>query len=157
MIISQATLNDIFILAPLLDAYRVFYKQISDLKAAEIFLRERIQLNQSVIFICRENDRALGFTQLNPIFSSVSMKPAWLLNDLYVEASARKKGVAALLLNKAAEHGQFTGAAWLLLSTASDNFIAQSVYEKNGWNKLNDFFYELPLPDSSLAPSLQSH
>lgn len=145
MIISQATLNDVLTLTPLFDGYRSFYKQKPDVAAAENFLRERIRLEQSVIFICWDHEKAVGFTQLYPIFSSVSMKPAWLLNDLFVETSARKKGVAALLLKKAAEHGRLTGAAWLLLSTAADNFIAQAVYEKNGWNKVNDIYYELPL------------
>jgi len=140
-----ASIADLPKLSQLFNDYRVWYHQKSDLSGAQHFLQERLQLQQSTIIVAEEGGQLLGFTQLYPIFSSVRMKPACLLNDLFVAATARKKGVAANLLAKAAEHGRSVNAAWLLLQTNDDNFTAQSVYEKNGWKRVKDFFYEFDL------------
>jgi GNAT superfamily N-acetyltransferase len=144
-IIKEAGINDVEIIAPLFDAYRVFYEQETDVKAAAQFLTERLSKNESVIFIAFINGEAVGFTQLYPIFSSVSLRHTWLLNDLYVAEIARQQGVAAALLNQAKLFGIEKNAKWLLLETAFDNYTAQSVYEKNGWIKQTDFFYQLSL------------
>ena len=133
-LISTATPADLPELTPLFDRYRQFYGQASNMEKAMDFLRERMEQEESVIFLYRDSHGALlGFTQLYPIFSSVSLRRAWLLNDLFVEAHGRRQGVAAALLHRAEQHGRESGAAWLLLSTGADNFTAQSVYEKNGW------------------------
>jgi GNAT superfamily N-acetyltransferase len=132
-------LND---LIPLFDDYRVFYGQVSDRAGAEKFLSERLQLNDSVIFMAFEGDAALGFTQLYPIFTSVGMKRSWLLNDLFVTPAARKKGIATLLLERAKKHGRDSASGWLLLSTGAANTSAQSLYENNGWQRVNDFYYD---------------
>lgn len=143
--IKKATITDVKLVVPLFNAYRVFYKQPSDEKAAADFLHERLANNESVIFIASVNGMAAGFCQLYPIFSSVGLQRTWLLNDLYVNENARGQGVAAALLQQAKEFGISTNARWLMLETAADNFTAQSVYEKNGWKRIADYFYELPL------------
>ena len=101
--------------------------------------------NESTIFVATIQGEAVGFVQLYPVFSSVSLQPAWLLNDLYVAEHARRQGVAEALLQQAKQFAIETKAAFVLLQTSEDNYKAQSVYEKNGWIKLNDFFYEYPL------------
>ena len=98
-----------------------------------------------MIFIAFVDGTAAGFCQLFPIFSSVGLKRAWLLNDLYVNESSRGKGIAAVLLEQAKEFGIETNARWLMLQTGADNVTAQSVYEKNGWERVGDYFYEMPL------------
>jgi ribosomal protein S18 acetylase RimI-like enzyme len=145
MTIKRAGLEDLDSLAILFDAYRRFYKQPSDLIRAKIFLEERLRKSESVIFIATDADKAIGFTQLYPIFSSVSLKSAWLLNDLYVEAGVRKSGAGTQLLEAAKTFGRETHAAWLLLETAVDNLAAQALYEKNGWKKTEDLFYQFDL------------
>jgi GNAT superfamily N-acetyltransferase len=143
--IKKAHVEDVKQIAPLFDAYRVFYKQASDEKAAADFLQQRLSSNESVVFIAFVNNIAVGFCQLFPVFSSVGLKKAWLLNDLYVNEAARGKGIAAALLQEAKKHGLETNARWLMLQTGADNITAQSVYEKNGWNRVGDYFYELTL------------
>ncbi len=118
--IKQASIDDINIVAPLFNAYRIFYNQASDMAGATNFLYERIVKNQSTLFIAFINGEAVGFTQLYPIFSSVSLRPALLLNDLYIAERARKLGIATALLNKAKEFGKQNNAGWLLLETAFD-------------------------------------
>lgn len=143
--IRKATLQDLNEVSILFDAYRQFYKQPGDLIGAQEFLKERLLYNESVIFIAFNEEKAIGFTQLYPIFSSVSMKKAWLLNDLFVSHSARRSGVAEALLDAAREHGIASGAKWLLLETAADNIPAQTLYSKKGWVRTEDLFYTLDL------------
>jgi len=141
----KATKEDINELTDLFNLYRVYYHQPSDIAAGKKFLLQRMENTESVVFIALDEKKMVGFTQLYPIFSSVSLQRTWLLNDLYVHASARKQGVAVQLLEAAKQHGIQTGSNWLLLQTGNDNYPAQSVYEKNGWKKMSDYFYELPL------------
>jgi len=143
--IKKVVKDDVSMVAILFDAYRVFYKQSSNLQAAFDFLEQRVDKNESTIFVATIQGEAVGFVQLYPVFSSVSLQPAWLLNDLYVAEHARRQGVAEALLQQAKQFAIETKAAFVLLQTSEDNYKAQSVYEKNGWIKLNDFFYEYPL------------
>ena len=141
MIIRRAKKKDIDKLSVLFDKYRIFYKQRSDIDNARSFLKKRMKRMESVIFVAEEREELIGFTQLFPIFSSVSMKRTWLLNDLYVNEKARGMGTASKLLDAAKEFGAETNSKWLILQTAADNFTAQKVYEKNGWIKETDLFY----------------
>ena len=145
MTIRRAKKKDLDQLAVLFDKYRIFYKRKGDMGAAKLFLKKRMKRKETVIFVAEERKILLGFTQLFPIFSSVSMKRAWLLNDLYVNENARGKGVATELLNSAKKFGEETKSKWLLLQTAADNFTAQRVYEKNAWIKETDHFYRLDI------------
>jgi GNAT superfamily N-acetyltransferase len=143
--IKKVTVSDISSVALLFDAYRVFYNQLSDLQAAFDFLEQRISKDESAVFLAVMGNEPVGFVQLYPVFSSVQMKKSWILNDLFVAATARNQGIGEALLQQAKQFGRETGAAYLLLQTGSDNYSAQSVYEKNGWIKAQDFFYEYPL------------
>ena len=143
----HVTLEQVELVAPLFDAYRQFYGQPPDLDGARRFLAERLGRGESVIFAVVEGGRALGFTQLYPSFSSVSMRPIWILNDLFVAEDARRRGVGARLLRAARDHALRTGAARLALSTAVTNTKAQALYERDGWRRDTAFLhYEYELP-----------
>jgi GNAT superfamily N-acetyltransferase len=147
--VRRAGPEDLALLVPLYDGYRQFYRQPSDPALAERFLRDRLARGDSVIFLAEDHSGALGFTQLYPIFSSVSAAPAWVLNDLFVAPRARRSGAGRALLERARQHGLETGARWLSLSTGRDNLQAQALYEKLGWVRDTEYYhYELPLgPD----------
>lgn len=148
MNIHQATTQDLEGLSNLFNLYRLFYEQKSDLEGAKAYIKERIEKQESVIFVAKDEQNYVGFIQLYPTFSSISMKRAWILNDLYVDEKARKKGVGELLLHKAKEYGITTGAKSISLSTATDNYSAQRLYEKNGYKVDSEFFhYELDLSE----------
>jgi ribosomal protein S18 acetylase RimI-like enzyme len=138
--VRQAVLADLGALVPLFDAYRQFYGQASDPARAKTFLRERFEHTQSVVFIAEERDNAVGFTQLYPSFSSVSMARTFVLNDLFVAPHQRRKGVGEMLLQAAAEFARNVGAVRLTLSTAVTNAAAQALYESAGWRR-DDKFY----------------
>ena len=92
MEVFQAQIKHLEEISKLFDRYRVFYKASSDPDAARTFLQERFQNGDSIIFAVRHDRKIVGFTQLYPSFSSVSMKRIWILNDLFVEPTDRQKG-----------------------------------------------------------------
>lgn len=141
MNIQKATLNDLDALTELFDLYRLFYEQKSDLIGAKEFLQERLRNEESIVFIAYDEHDAIGFTQLFPSFSSVSMKRSWVLNDLYVKESARRRGVAEKLIKTAIDFAKETGAKGVLLETAEGNVNAQKLYEKIGFEKESSYFY----------------
>ncbi len=147
ILVKRATLADLELIVPLFDAYRRFYEQKPDLALARKFLRERLERDQSVIFLALCSDgSAAGFTQLFPSFSSASVQRIFILNDLFVDPAARRSGVGQMLLEAAAEFGRSAGAIRLTLSTAHSNTAAQSLYEAQGWRR-DDLFrsYHLQL------------
>lgn len=146
MEILQATIEEAEGVSTLFNLYRIFYQQESDLDGARTYIKERIENKESIIFVAKDKQNYVGFMQLYPIFSSISMKRAWVLNDLYVDEKARKQGVAELLLHKAKEYAIETGAKSISLETAPDNDSAQRLYEKNGYKRDTEFYhYELDL------------
>jgi GNAT superfamily N-acetyltransferase len=137
--IRRASIDDLGLISPLFDWYRQFYEQDSDVAKAEKFLAQRLQHHESVIFLAFDGADAVGFTQLYPGFSSVSMARTFLLNDLYVVASHRRHGVGALLLKAAVAHAQSAQAVRISLTTNVANTTAQAVYEAQGWAREQAF------------------
>lgn len=138
--IIEANLNNIAEVAPLFDQYRMFYGQESNEQAAKEFLVERIQKEESIIFLAYFNDKPAGLTQLYTSFSSVSLQAVFILNDLYVSQAYRKKGIGEALLNRAKELCREKKYKGLALETDIEN-PAQQLYEKLGWKKDTDCFH----------------
>jgi GNAT superfamily N-acetyltransferase len=138
----RAASKDLDDLVPLFDGYRQFYGQRSDEAAARTFLDERMERGESVIYLAYTGPHeAAGFTQLYPSFSSVSLKPLWILNDLFVRSDIRRGGVGRALLERARQHAAETGAKGLILSTAVTNKPAQTLYESCGWQRDDEFMH----------------
>lgn len=132
--IIKANFEHIYIIAPLLDKYRIFYGQNSNIDLATRFLQDRVSRNESIIFLAFENDTPVGFTQLYTTYSSVTLQSVFILNDLYVDKNHRGSGIGEALLNKAKEFCREMNYKGLALETAIDN-PAQKLYEKLGWKK----------------------
>lgn len=141
MEIFLANINHLESVSILFDKYRIFYNQTSNLEVAKDFLKERFNNNDSVIFAANDNGKLVGFTQLYPSFSSVSMKRVWILNDLYVEESHRRRGIAKLLMSVAEEYAKESGAIRVILSTQNSNITAQKLYETRGYVKKEEFYH----------------
>lgn len=136
--VTLATVKEV---VPLFNAYREFYNQPSDLEQAEQFLKERLQKEESIIFLAYLDAQPVGFVQLFPIFSSVAMKKAFLLNDLFVVEHARKQGVAMRLIEECYVYCKNEDARYITLETATDNKQAQKLYEKLGMKIDQDVFH----------------
>ena len=139
--ISRATVEQVSLVAPLYDAYRQFYEQPSDIDLAIRFLTERLSKEESVVLLARETEDGTpdGFVQLFPSFTSVAANCIWILNDLFVDPSFRRRGLARALMNAAKAFAESTGAVRIGLMTAHTNTQAQSLYESLGYVMDTDF------------------
>src|ERR1700744_6752503 len=139
MEIRRITLDESQLVIGLFDKYRVFYKKPSDITLAEAFIKERLEKNESVIFVALDTENRqfvpVGFTQLYPKYSSVSATKNWILNDLYVDNNYRKQGIGEALIKTAMNFAKTEGATFVQLETAVDNYTAQSLYEAIGFKK----------------------
>jgi GNAT superfamily N-acetyltransferase len=138
--VRQAVLADVPDVAPLFDGYRQFYGRAADVAAAEAFLRERFDHGESIVFLARADGVPVGFTQLYPSFSSVSLARVFILNDLYVVPGLRRAGVGTALLDAAVAHARSLGAVRVSLNTDVGNTTAQTVYEARGWKRDNEYY-----------------
>ncbi|TDL30888.1 GNAT family N-acetyltransferase [Jeotgalibacillus sp. S-D1] len=145
MKIVQAGMKELEGASDLFNLYRIFYEQKSDIDGATAYLIERFKKQDSVIFVALHNDSYIGFMQLYPSFSSISMKRTWILNDLYVAEEVRGQGVAQGLMNRAIDLCQETGAISLSLQTAPSNTKAQRLYEKNQFIREDNLFFSYVL------------
>lgn len=141
--IRKVILQDLHQLAELFDQYRIFYHKDSDIPAAEKFLKERIEKQDSEIFVAENDDKLIGFVQLYPIFSSTRMKRYWLLNDLYVNENYRGKGFSKELIEISKELAKSTDASGILLETGKSNDIGNRLYPSCGFEIYDSVnFYE---------------
>ena len=98
-----------------------------------------------MVLLAKREGTTVGFVQLYPMFSSVRTAKTWILNDLYVEAGARRGGVARALLDAAAKFARDDGAAGISLETTQDNAAARALYRAAGWNEDATQWYSLAL------------
>ena len=141
-----AKLNDIDAIAPLFDLYRQFYGEAPRLEQSREFLRQRLLLGESHLILAEHESEVIGFTQLFPSFSSVTLQRLWILNDLYVSEVKRSLGVGRSLLKAASEFGRHSGAKQLFLEGAVSNARARGLYEDFGFIQNADYYYyHMPL------------
>jgi GNAT superfamily N-acetyltransferase len=130
--ITRVSATDVPELHGLVEKYRAFYKQPENENTLG-YLEHRIANEEAIAFIARDSGEAIGFTLLYPTFSTVSLSNIWLLNDLYVDESARGKGIASELMDVAESAAKSAGATRVFLRTANDNLPAQALYEGRNW------------------------
>lgn len=139
----KATIQDLSQLAKLFDQYRVFYHKESDILSAENFLKERIEKQDSEIYVAESEGVLVGFVQLYPLFSSTRMKKYWLLNDLFVNVNHRGKGFSKELIEAAKEVCKSSDACGILLETGKSNDIGNQLYPSCGFELYDEVnFYE---------------
>jgi len=141
-IIRKASAEDVSQLSVLFDAYRVFYEKESNISDAENFLTERIDKNESEIFVAADSlNNLIGFVQLYPLFSSTRMKKLWLLNDLYVDPTHRGTGISKKLIQRAKDLCIESNSCGMMLETAKKNMIGNQLYPATGFELDNDHNY----------------
>lgn len=137
MEIIKITLDQLHLVVALFNQYRIFYRQTSNLNLAHQFLKERLQNNESHIFVAlaeKDNQKIpVGFTQLYPLYSSVNATKNWILNDLFVHPDYRNKSAGLLLVQAALQFAKATHATFVQLETAVDNTTAKKLYERIGF------------------------
>ena len=140
MTIVRATVAHVGLLVPLFTQYLAFYRRETDGSSVERFLMDRLRHEESVVYLALDDTlEPIGFVQLYPSWSSLSLKRLWILNDLFVVPGARKRGIARRLIESSVQLARATGAKGLILETAIDNLPARSLYEALGWKLEREF------------------
>jgi ribosomal protein S18 acetylase RimI-like enzyme len=146
-VIKAATTEDLTELSRLYIAYRVFYGEAPEEERVAVFILDRLRQSSGRYFLAWNGLDSIGFMHLMPSTNTLAMRPIWLLEDLYVDVSARGQGVATALLVHAESFARSTGAERLTLATAHDNLAAQHLYKKIGYVREDHFsYFHLLLP-----------
>ena len=145
--IRKATIDELEQIVSLFDQYMVFYNKPSAPDRYRQYLKERINNNEATVFMAYSLDNTpIGFVLNYHSFSSVSLGKIIVLNDLYVAAEHRKKGIGHQLIERSLALARECGAVRVDLGTARDNHTAQSLYEKMGFVKDTVFYaYSFPI------------
>ena len=134
--VRRAQASDLDQLTTLFEGYRAFYRCAPNQQEARAFLSERLANGDSAIFVAVDDAGSgglTGFVQLYPVFSSLHMRRAFILNDLFVAPAHRKHGTARQLMDAARALAADSGAASITLETARDNHTARRLYESLGY------------------------
>lgn len=145
MLIRELNERDIEMLLPLFDGYRKFYRKESDPEGAREFLNNRFVKKEAVVFGAFLEKQLVGFTLLYPLFSSVRMKPIYLLNDLFVAMEVRNQSIGKELLQHAQDYAKEKKYAGVMLETEKSNEIGNHLYPLMGFHLesgSNFYFWE---------------
>ena len=132
-------------LLPLITAYQRFYEvdEVDEDRNRVFFRRFLAPSEDGLLLGARREGRLVGYTCLYWHFSSLAATESVLMNDLYVEDSARGQGVGRALIEATAEVARERGVPTVEWSTAPDNATAQRLYDATGAKRSEWFSYEL--------------
>ncbi|CUA82515.1 MULTISPECIES: GNAT family N-acetyltransferase [Gulbenkiania] len=132
LVIRRASFSDVPAFLALFVDYLAFYHVVQAPADCRRFLENRLKAGDAVVLLGSSDSGAVqGFALLYPGFSSLTLRPNWLLHDLFVAPAARGQGLAEALIRAAQEEVARQGGE-MMLETAHDNLTAQSVYRRCG-------------------------
>ncbi|MFC4768605.1 GNAT family N-acetyltransferase [Effusibacillus consociatus] len=94
-------------------------------------------------FVAEQDGPLIGFATLYFTFSTLQVKKAAILNDLFVLPSVRGQKVGEQLFQTCLSYIREYDFAYMTWETAKDNLAAQSLYEKMGGQRSNWLQYEI--------------
>ena len=132
-------------LLPLIAAYQRFYEvaEVDEARNRAFFSRFLGPSEDGLLLGARLGGRLVGYACLYWHFSSLEAAESVLMNDLYVEESARGKGIGRALIEATAEVARERGVPTVEWSTAPDNHTAQRLYDATGAERSEWISYEL--------------
>ena len=141
--IKKAGLKDLDTTAELFNLYRIFYRQTDDYEKCKNFIQERLNNEQSHIFVVYADDKAVGFVQLYKLYHYIKLQKQWLLSDLFVHTDYRGKGLSVALIDRAKQLCDETGACGLMLETEKTNDIGNTLYPRCGfeYDSNHNYYY----------------
>jgi GNAT superfamily N-acetyltransferase len=138
-------------LLPLMRGYCDFYSvQPSD--SALISMARALMADptrEGVQMIAADGGEDAGFATLFWSWETTTSGRIGIMNDLFVVASSRGKGVGSALVNACLERCRQHGAVRMTWQTAPDNLAAQAVYDHIGATRETWIDYWL---DTGVAP-----
>jgi len=143
--IAPITTDEFEGLLPLIAAYQRFYEveDIDDERNRAFFRRFLAPSEDGLLLGARSEGRLVGYACLYWHFSSLEACESVLMNDLYVDESARGQGVGRVLIEASVEVARERDVPFVEWSTAPDNETAQRLYDSTGAERTEWFSYEL--------------
>ncbi|MCM3216674.1 GNAT family N-acetyltransferase [Niallia taxi] len=143
--ISQCEIKDAENLVEIMKGYRDFYKTpiVEDKKILD-FIKNIISNKElGVFFVCKDEEKIIGFATLYSTFSSLRLSKALIMNDLFVLPQYRKQGIGQLIFNQCRKYANENGYAYMEWVTDKENKTAQRFYESNGSEKSDWLTYSI--------------
>jgi GNAT superfamily N-acetyltransferase len=143
--IAPIAVEEFELLLPLIAAYQRFYEaeEIGEERNRTFFRRFLARSEDGLLLGARGDGHLVGYACLYWHFSSLEACESVLMNDLYVDESARGQGVGRALIEASAEVARERGVPFVEWSTAPDNHTAQRLYDSLGAERTEWFSYEL--------------
>ncbi|MFT0213919.1 GNAT family N-acetyltransferase [Pseudomonas sp. F1_0610] len=147
MQIIQATCDHLDLLVPMFVRYRELYGARPMVELSRAFLEQRIRSQEAVVYLAftKDSNELIGFSLLYTSYSSLSLRPVWILNDIFVIESARRKQVARSLVIRSRDDATAANAVRLRVATNTHNNAIRKMYESLG-------FYENPQLTNYILP-----
>jgi GNAT superfamily N-acetyltransferase len=149
--VSPVAAGDLADLLPLMRAYCTFYE--SDPTDDDLLAMSRAFLDEGAggtggaagtqLLARDEAGRALGHATVLWSWDTTLAQPLAVMEDLFVVADARGRGVGARLIEACRQLAADRGMAWLAWETAPDNETAQRLYDGLGAQRGTWFAYRL--------------
>jgi len=145
--IEPIAASELETLLPLIAAYQRFYEvtDIDDERNRAFFSRFVAPSEDGMLLGAWHGAEPVGYACLYWTFTSLVPAPMVLMNDLYVEASARGEGIGRALIEASAEVARERGAQRLQWATQPENKTAQRLYDSTGAERSEWVEYDLPL------------
>ena len=112
------------------------------------FFLTLMEKKESVIFLAinETSETVMGFVNLYPSYSTLSLKRLWILNDLGVSREFRGQGIAKELINEVLSFARETKAVRVELKTQTTNLGAQNLYKSLGFEVDDEnVYYRIPI------------
>lgn len=135
MIVQRANNHDLTQLAVLFDHYRQSKGATANLEQSYHYLKQRLQQQQTVIFMLVKSESVVGFVILYLGFSSLSCSSHYILDDVYVTPTCRAQGAAKQLIDTAILFARQENAMQISVKTTQNNTVAEALYAKMGFLK----------------------
>jgi glycosidase/GNAT superfamily N-acetyltransferase len=139
--IRQANSNDIHAITHLFVDYARHFGETNPIfDNISAFLNDKIQNAGYTLFFAEKDGKPVAFAGLYPIYSSVSLKKQWLLNDLFVSPNYRCQGIGSALLSEIKSQLKSSSQGIILIASGTDE-KTKAFYEENGFSGGgNEFF-----------------
>ncbi|MFD7081666.1 GNAT family N-acetyltransferase [Streptomyces sp. NPDC002181] len=149
VVLRVAGHGDLDVAGALFRGYLDFYEvKVEDPDAPREYLAQRLQGGESLVLLADvPGAGTVGFAQVYRTFSSLALRPMWILSDLYVDPSGRRTGAGRALLREVLRRAREAGVSGVQLETAYDNHVAQALYEAEGFERDAFHVYFHPLGD----------
>jgi ribosomal protein S18 acetylase RimI-like enzyme len=144
--VRQASIHDLHNIVPVFDAYREYFQQERNPLAVQKYLFDKFEHRESVMFVAEKQSQIVGFAQLYPTFSSLTLQRVWTLNDFFIIQNYRNRGIGQQLVLAVKEYGALTKAKGIELTVQHANTKEWNFWEKRGFmmdKEFRSYFYKL--------------